>query len=58
MDKSENRNAEITNPAPDSTITVQVTKDPISTKGPRVTANLSIPGRYLVMMPGAGTRGV
>ena len=43
---------------PGTPITVQVTKDPISTKGPRVTANLSIPGRYLVMMPGAATRGV
>ena len=43
---------------PGTPITVQVTKDPISTKGPRVTANLSIPGRYLVMMPGASTRGV
>ena len=38
---------------PGSEIIVQVTKGPISTKGPRVTANLSIPGRYLVMMPGA-----
>ena len=38
---------------PGSEIVVQVTKGPISTKGPRVTANLSIPGRYLVMMPGA-----
>ena len=43
---------------PGTPITVQVTKDPISTKGPRITANLSIPGRYLVMMPGATTRGV
>lgn len=43
---------------PGTPITVQVTKDPISTKGPRVTANLSVPGRYLVMMPGASTRGV
>ena len=39
-------------------IIVQVTKGPISTKGPRVTANLSIPGRYLVMMPGTKIRGV
>jgi len=39
-------------------IIVQVTKGPISTKGPRVTANLSIPGRYLVMMPGEKLRGV
>ena len=38
---------------PGSEIVVQVTKGPISTKGPRVVANLSIPGRYLVMMPGA-----
>ena len=41
-----------------SEIIVQVTKGPISTKGPRVTANLSIPGRYLVMMPGTKVRGV
>jgi len=32
-------------------IMVQVTKEPISTKGPRLTADLSLPGRYLVMMP-------
>ena len=43
---------------PGSEIIVQVTKGPISTKGPRVTANLSIPGRYLVMMPGTRVRGV
>ena len=42
----------------DSEIIVQVTKGPISTKGPRVTANLSIPGRYLVMMPGSDLKGV
>ena len=43
---------------PGSEIIVRVTKGSISTKGPRVTANLSIPGRYLVMMPGTRTRGV
>ncbi len=43
---------------PGSEIVVQVTKAPISTKGPRVTANLSIPGRYLVMMPGSKLQGV
>ncbi len=32
-------------------INVQVTKEPISTKGPRLTADISLPGRYLVMMP-------
>lgn len=41
-----------------SEIIVQVTKDAIGTKGPRVTANLSIPGRYLVMMPGSRLKGV
>ncbi|HPC58798.1 MAG TPA: ribonuclease E/G, partial [Kiritimatiellia bacterium] len=43
---------------PGSEIIVQVTKGPIGTKGPRVTANLSIPGRYLVMMPGSRLKGV
>lgn len=43
---------------PGSEITVQVAKGPIGTKGPRVTANLSIPGRYLVLMPGTTLRGV
>ena len=41
-----------------SEIVVQVTKGAIGTKGPRVTANLSVPGRYLVMMPGTGLKGV
>lgn len=41
-----------------SEIIVQVTKGAIGTKGPRVTANLSIPGRYLVMMPGSRLKGV
>ncbi len=41
-----------------SEIIVQVSKAAIGTKGPRVTANLSIAGRYLVMMPGSGLKGV
>ncbi len=32
-------------------ILVQVIKEPISTKGPRVTSEISIAGRYLVMVP-------
>jgi len=32
-------------------IVVQVTKDPIGTKGARLTMHLSIPSRYLVFMP-------
>ena len=41
-----------------SEIVVQVTKGAIGTKGPRVTANLSIPGRFLVMLPGTTLKGV
>ena len=35
---------------------VQVTKEPISTKGPRVTAQVSLAGRFLVYMPFAPRR--
>lgn len=41
-----------------SEIVVQVTKGAIGTKGPRVTANLSVPGRFLVMLPGSSLKGV
>ncbi len=34
-----------------SDIMVQVSKGPIGTKGPRITTNISMPGRYLVLMP-------
>ena len=30
---------------------VQVTKEPFGTKGPRLTTHVSLPGRYLVLMP-------
>ncbi len=33
-------------------LVVQVTKDPLSGKGPRVTATLSLPGRTIVYLPG------
>jgi ribonuclease G len=39
-------------------ILVQVSKEPISTKGARVTTYISIPGRYLVQMPGVNHIGV
>ncbi len=42
----------------DDEILVQVTKGPIGTKGARVTANLSIPGRYVVMLPNCSHVGV
>jgi ribonuclease G len=34
-----------------SEVMVQVTKGPISNKGPRITTNVSLAGRYLVLMP-------
>jgi ribonuclease G len=37
---------------------VQVSKEPISTKGPRVTAQISLAGRFLVYMPFASRVGV
>jgi len=40
------------------TLPVQVTKEPISTKGSRVTAQISLPGRFLVFMPYASRVGV
>lgn len=39
-------------------ILVQITKEPISTKGPRVTAQVSLAGRFLVYMPFASKVGV
>lgn len=39
-------------------VLVQVTKGPIGTKGPRVTTNLSIPGRYLVLLPNSNHVGI
>lgn len=43
---------------PNSDIVVQVVKGIIGTKGPRVTAALSIPGRYLVLLPGSLLHGI
>ncbi len=55
-------------PAPEPLITdlvhenaeviVQVIKDPIGTKGARLTTNLSIPSRFLVLLPGSNSIGV
>ncbi len=39
-------------------IIVQISKEPISTKGPRVTAQVSMAGRFLVFMPFASRVGV
>jgi ribonuclease G len=43
---------------PSSEIIVQVTKGPIGTKGPRVTTNLVLPGRYLVLLPNSDKSGI
>jgi ribonuclease G len=39
-------------------VLVQVIKEPIGTKGPKVSGRLSLPGRYLVLMPGLNHIGV
>lgn len=41
-----------------SDIIVQVSKGPIGTKGPRVTTNLVLPGRYLVLLPNSDQSGI
>jgi len=43
---------------PGSEIFVQVTKGPIGTKGPRITTNLVLPGRYLVLLPNSDQSGI
>ena len=37
---------------------VQVTKDPFMKKGAMLTTYISLPGRYLVLMPGSDSRGI
>ena len=44
--------------SPGSEIIIQVTKGPIGTKGPRVTTNLVLPGRYLVLLPNSDQSGI
>ena len=43
---------------PGQTILVQVTKDPIGQKGARLTSQVSLPGRFLVLVPGGQTSGI
>ncbi len=43
---------------PGSDIIVQVTKGPIGNKGPRVTTNVVLPGRYLVLLPNSDQSGI
>jgi ribonuclease E len=37
--------------SPQQKVLVQVMKEPTGSKGPRLTGNISLPGRYLVLMP-------
>jgi ribonuclease E len=39
-------------------VIVQVTKDPVGHKGARLTSQISLPGRYLVYVPGASMTGI
>ncbi|MEL0148859.1 MAG: Rne/Rng family ribonuclease [Pontimonas sp.] len=40
------------------TVLVQVTKDPVGHKGARLTSQISLPGRYLVFVPGGAMNGI
>jgi ribonuclease E len=39
-------------------VLVQVTKDPVGHKGARLTSQISLPGRYLVYVPGGSMNGI
>ena len=55
----EERTANITELVQDGgEVIVQVVKDPLGTKGARLTTNLSIPSRFLVFMPSLESEGV
>ena len=43
---------------PGDTVLVQVTKDPVGHKGARLTSQISLPGRYLVSVPGGSMNGI
>ncbi len=43
---------------PGQSVLVQVSKDPVGHKGARLTSQISLPGRYLVYVPGGGTSGI
>ncbi len=40
------------------TLLVQVSKDPVGQKGARLTTQISLPGRFLVYVPGGGATGI
>lgn len=57
--KKQNKEADITQLMKiDQPVLVQVVKEPIGSKGARLTSNVSIAGRYLVLLPNTSHRGV
>ncbi|WP_395090718.1 Rne/Rng family ribonuclease [Vaginella massiliensis] len=52
IEKDINKNGSITEVfQPGDLVMVQITKEPIHTKGPRITSEISIAGRYIVLVP-------
>jgi ribonuclease G len=43
---------------PDEDLIIQVVKESIGTKGPRLSTNISLPGRYLVLLPTTARLGI
>src|ERR1700733_14472286 len=59
FDEKKQQNVEIEQVLkPDQFVLVQVVKEPIGTKGARLTSNISVAGRYLVLLPNSPHRGV
>src|SRR5437870_3149315 len=56
VEKGEARIEEILRPG--QTILCQVTKNPIGTKGARLTQEVSLPGRFVVLIPNSSTYGI
>lgn len=44
--------------SPGQTVLVQVSKDPVGQKGARLTSQISLPGRFLVFVPGGQNNGI
>ncbi|WP_309131720.1 Rne/Rng family ribonuclease [Brevibacterium sp.] len=44
--------------SPGDAVLVQVTKDPVGHKGARLTSQISLPGRFLVYVPGSSMTGI
>ncbi len=52
LDSDIDKNGKITNVlSGNQTVLVQIAKEPISTKGPRLTSEITIAGRYVVLVP-------